>query len=368
MDSVLKQARQVLTHPNFSKLTPQQMQEVYRSLLASGVTKDDIRNILLSKPNLTYLESLPYNIFLNLVTNGEIKGKDLIRFCNSSPLINDKCNRPFQLAKSGDFIPEYLFYLLLKQDGIENKTNPRIVYIFLQTETGKTFHTLYEKIKAITDVNARLVYPMRDEFGYSLGEFPQDLDQLLYHHLKLLYGSIYYLEENLIHSYINVCYIVKHYPNYTGQDSRVLLFLLYLKGGYDGILKFNNKPLQMSDFKRDYYDKYDELIVTSLLRNMVIVKNDSMYVENYPLMIQKLNLIRISIVGGAVAGLEVDTKLSDEEKTQLSKKISGMKFTSQESNLLFMLHFLILQNKIKATTPFTYEALLPILSEIKITK
>lgn len=46
MDDRLQKAKQILLHPNFNKLTPEQIQQVFQSILASGVTKEDIKHIL----------------------------------------------------------------------------------------------------------------------------------------------------------------------------------------------------------------------------------------------------------------------------------------------------------------------------------
>ena len=44
----LEQARAILTHPNFKKLNPEQAQDIYRALIASGVTRGEIVSILKS--------------------------------------------------------------------------------------------------------------------------------------------------------------------------------------------------------------------------------------------------------------------------------------------------------------------------------
>lgn len=115
MDDRLERARKILLHPNFNKLSQIQIQQVFKSLLASGITKDDIETILNPSKinNITYLEKLPYDVFINLILTGNIEGLDLIHLCNSSPLINEKCNKDFNAE--GKIIPLYLFYLLLKK-------------------------------------------------------------------------------------------------------------------------------------------------------------------------------------------------------------------------------------------------------------
>jgi hypothetical protein len=152
MEDKFEQARKILLHPNFKKLSPTQIQDVYKTLLASGLTKSDIMAIIRSstpkqKTNLTYLEYLPYNVLVNLVMTGNIEGKDLISLCVSSPLINEKCNKAFNAE--GKVIPQYLFYLLLKKMGfpLEGITNYRDFYVRYSQE--KVFNSFNEKLQQL---------------------------------------------------------------------------------------------------------------------------------------------------------------------------------------------------------------------------
>lgn len=93
-DLLLEKAKNLLLHPNFNKLSLEQMQQVYRAILASGVTKAEIEEILInSKPReeFSYLEKLPKDIFKHMVQVGEIQGKDLIKLCNSSKILRGYC-------------------------------------------------------------------------------------------------------------------------------------------------------------------------------------------------------------------------------------------------------------------------------------
>jgi len=53
----MEQARKILLHPNFNKLTPEEMQRVYGYLLASGITEEDIKRIL-NSPFVGNIETL----------------------------------------------------------------------------------------------------------------------------------------------------------------------------------------------------------------------------------------------------------------------------------------------------------------------
>lgn len=98
----MEKAKQLLGHPNFNKLSPKQIQQVFESILASGVSKEQIAYILreieakkkrfaLQKANVSHLELLPRNVFKHMVEVGEIKGKDLLYLCNSSPILKNYC-------------------------------------------------------------------------------------------------------------------------------------------------------------------------------------------------------------------------------------------------------------------------------------
>lgn len=121
MDNLLEQAKTILTDPNFSKLPLAKIKEVFSYFLGKGLTKADLENILNppKRKEITYLESLPYNVLVNLVLVGNIADKDLIRFCNSSPLLKEQCDRTFNAE--GKIIPEYIFYILLQKLGVKLK-------------------------------------------------------------------------------------------------------------------------------------------------------------------------------------------------------------------------------------------------------
>jgi hypothetical protein len=68
MENSYDKAKKLLTHPNFNKLTTEQIQKIYETILMSGISKDQINEILTSKNldrtrlyHVTSLEGL-YNI------------------------------------------------------------------------------------------------------------------------------------------------------------------------------------------------------------------------------------------------------------------------------------------------------------------
>jgi len=106
----MEQARQILLHPNFNKLSLDQIQKVFASIIASGVSKPQIESILREKErynslkqNVSNLELLPRNVFKTLVEIGQIQGRDLVYLCNSSPILRNYC-----LANSTDINGEVI--------------------------------------------------------------------------------------------------------------------------------------------------------------------------------------------------------------------------------------------------------------------
>jgi hypothetical protein len=177
---LLERAKKVLLHPNFKKLSPSQIQQAYKTLLNSGLTKDDLTTIIRSssgtkpKQDLTYLESLPYNVFMNLIMSGEIKGKDLISLCNSSPLINEKCNKAF-IGKNGENVPQFIFYALLKKLGINLTGRNDYRNLYVKVMQNLPFLTLQKKIE--------LAFEQLDNLHYSEDVMPKNISDLLYFNL-----------------------------------------------------------------------------------------------------------------------------------------------------------------------------------------
>jgi hypothetical protein len=101
-DQILERARKVLHDPRFKKLSPENIQKAFKSLIALGLTKEEILAVMRTPavPSLTstvdqskvgYLERLPRDVFKHMVEVGEIQGKDLVHLCNSSPTLRNYC-------------------------------------------------------------------------------------------------------------------------------------------------------------------------------------------------------------------------------------------------------------------------------------
>jgi hypothetical protein len=193
MEEQRAKAKQILTHPNFRKLDSQQIQEIYRTFLAVGLTKEDLKNLLkVEEPpksqEITYLESMPYGVFLNFILAGDIQGKDLISLCNSSPLINEKCNKEFNAE--GKVIPQYLFYILLKKMNVP-VTDIKMDYrtFYKNVIFNKSFDSLKKKLEILDEATS-------DLGDYHIS-FPKNVFDLLYvygRYESSILGSIYGFE------------------------------------------------------------------------------------------------------------------------------------------------------------------------------
>lgn len=137
--SVLSKAKTVLLHPNFNKLNPLQIQQVFQSILASGVTKDDIARIVLERETqpqnydrskLNYLEKLPRDVFKHMVQIGEISGMDLVNLCNSSTKLRTYCLTDKTDVNGKLLKKQEIYSLALEKMGIKVLSNddPNLLY------------------------------------------------------------------------------------------------------------------------------------------------------------------------------------------------------------------------------------------------
>lgn len=141
----MEKAKQLLGHPNFNKLSLQQIQQVFAVILASGVTKDQITSILreietekeryaLQKANVSHLELLPRNVFKHMVEVGQIKGKDLVHLCNSSPILRNYCLADLKDINGEVIEHQEIYSLALKRvlgKGYKPKISPLVDFVNL---------------------------------------------------------------------------------------------------------------------------------------------------------------------------------------------------------------------------------------------
>jgi hypothetical protein len=67
-----------------------------------------------------YLEKLPYDLFIYFVLKSDFTSNDVLNLCKSSLILNEYCERSFQLFDSPHIEPQYLFKKLLEQMGYKN--------------------------------------------------------------------------------------------------------------------------------------------------------------------------------------------------------------------------------------------------------
>lgn len=137
--TILSKAKAILLHPNFNQLNPVQIQQVFQSLLASGVTKDDIAAIVLQRESqpqnydrskLNYLEKLPRDAFKHMVQVGEISGMDLVNLCNTSPKLRTYCLTDKKDVNGKLLKKQEIYSLALEKMGIKllPKDEPNLLY------------------------------------------------------------------------------------------------------------------------------------------------------------------------------------------------------------------------------------------------
>jgi len=182
-ENKLNLVREILRSPLFQSKSLDEQQAVLDQIIATGeisryeileliqqeVQQPIINNSKLKPEEVNYLENLPYDVFLNIIYTGKLEGEDLIRLCNTSSVINEKCNRSFSLQGSNrrgtviaeiETIPQYMFYQLLKRMGIEpslEKFNQGEDYRqqYLKASHHKAFFPLSQKFKIFEDITTR---------------------------------------------------------------------------------------------------------------------------------------------------------------------------------------------------------------------
>ena len=110
--------------------------------------------------NGSMLERLPYDVFMNVIQTSDMTGKDLIHLCNSSPFLNEYCNRSLVLP-NGDKLNQYLFRILLQNKyniNLPSEANPREEY--RRVVIGDAL--LFRKLKEILEVIGSGYDPLPD--------------------------------------------------------------------------------------------------------------------------------------------------------------------------------------------------------------
>jgi len=161
--------------------TSLEQNNIIEQIIATGeINREDVmtlyyQSIGISKDSIYKLETLPRDVFINIVLKGNIEGKDLIYLCNTSSKLNSYCNYNFVLP-DGTVIPQYLFTKLLQKRGIrlEYGDNPREIYKWiLMSEDGKAYYRLSNRLQRFVDFTHEI---RGDDFA----EYPFNIYELLY--------------------------------------------------------------------------------------------------------------------------------------------------------------------------------------------
>jgi len=145
----LNLVRQILSSRIFQNSSAEEQQNVIVQIQEAGISLESIQQIqneledqqnqlngLEPRQSLDvanaaqYLQTLPYDVFVNIVIAGDIKGQNLINLCSTSPKFREYCNRELVLP-NGQVLNKYLFRQLVADMGFELQPNddPREFYI-----------------------------------------------------------------------------------------------------------------------------------------------------------------------------------------------------------------------------------------------
>lgn len=116
----------LLRSPRFRSLPLMNQRSYLSDLQDPSVTNDELAELIeindrrfaekSQKNQLSNLDILSYNAFEALVSRGEIQGRDLLLWCESSETVNAHCDRGFTELHTGKRLHEYIFRKLLKAE------------------------------------------------------------------------------------------------------------------------------------------------------------------------------------------------------------------------------------------------------------
>jgi hypothetical protein len=114
----------ILRSPIFLAYGTEQQKAVLDQIIATGeLSSQDVYRLFQEETNqYNYLENLPYNVFVNIIDSGEIKGRDLVHLCNSSSKLRAMCLKTREFVdlqgKVYSVKTEYVYRRVLEQLGI----------------------------------------------------------------------------------------------------------------------------------------------------------------------------------------------------------------------------------------------------------
>jgi hypothetical protein len=360
----LNSVKEIIESPKFKSYDKTQQNEVLEEIIATGeVPRHDVMVIYNgSIIDIPYLERLPYTVFLNVVINGRIAGKELISLCNSSKLIQQQCNKPFTVEDTRETIPEYLFFLLLKDTAIDyNKIrqrrpnlSPRDVYFYYTVGDGVSYYRLDDKISYLVDMFGNEEYAPNDLFELLYGDedgnlgflrwMVQQLNLFEYKRFDWIIGIIYQIfkefEDILLEK--GGLYDIDKMSNELGLTPEELLL-----NNYDQDLV---NPDRMASFKELFPG-----IEFNLENYIEIVRNYPEYYRHYLLTIPKITDHQ-TLLGKAE--ILVDNINRSIQTTSNYNYDKSKLLDSQDIEYLIRLHLRVLNGELKINTKFDLNQLL----------
>jgi len=365
-ENKLNSVNEIIESPKFKSYDKTQQNEVLEEIIATGeATRHDVMLIYNNSIiDIPYLERLPYNVFLNIVINGRITGKELISLCNSSKLIQQQCNKPFTVEDTGETIPEYLFFLLLKDTAIDYdkirqrrpNLSPRDVYFYYMVGDGVSYYRLDDKISYLVDMFGNPDYAPNDLFELLYGDngngnlgflkwMVQRQDSFEYKRFGWIIGIIRQIFEDFGDLLLNEAgslYDIDKISNQLGLTPEELLL-----NNYDEDL-----------VNRDRITSFKELfpgIEFNLENYIEIVRNYPEYFRQYLLTIPKMAdhetlLEKVAVV---VNNINHAIGVASDYNYDKSKLLD-----SQDIEYLIRLHLRVLNDELKINTKFDLNQLL----------
>jgi hypothetical protein len=235
--------REIISSPAFQSYNTKQQREVLEQVIATGEVSTEIVMNIYNLSNISYLESLPYNVFMKIVLAGEIVDKDLIRLCNSSPILNSYCNKDF--VRSDDVVlNKYLFRVLLAKMGIDVPVNvdARAYYkYFLNNWT--VYKSLIDKLHRVVEIENTLYEGV--EYSQRLN-YPHDLYLLLYRSDQNSFGLLQHEINKQGFNIENLYRLVDDLGDiiYNNNDLEKINEFENMKFTYENVINLLGKPVK----------------------------------------------------------------------------------------------------------------------------
>jgi len=149
MEQAFNLVRQILRSSAFLAQSTDQQQQTLDQIIATGeISARDVYNLLQDEINnqsvngnqlnstnkYAYLENLPYDVFVNIIDQGQITGRDLIHLCNSSAKLRQICLKTRQSVDNQGKVykseSQYVYRRIFNQMGIQigPNDNPSEIY------------------------------------------------------------------------------------------------------------------------------------------------------------------------------------------------------------------------------------------------